>query len=107
VSGLPARSTQAPDNRLAVTEVLVAYLHRASPRPADPSTQPDGPRGTIEPLRVRAPEVQAALTVLVRRRPLFNDPQLDLSDLDLSGADISGQTVLVNNRLGLREGDPL
>jgi uncharacterized protein YjbI with pentapeptide repeats len=49
--------------------------------------------------------VQAALTVLVRRRPLFNDPRLDLSELDLRGAEVSGQTVLVNNRFGLREGD--
>jgi phage shock protein PspC (stress-responsive transcriptional regulator) len=99
IYGLEQIAQQAPDNRLAVTEVLVAYLHRTSPRPADPTPQP------AESLRIRAPEVQAALTVLVRRRPLFNDPRLDLSELDLRGAEVSGQLVLVNNRFGLREGD--
>jgi phage shock protein PspC (stress-responsive transcriptional regulator) len=99
IYGLEQIAQQAPDNRLAVTEVLVAYLHRASPRPANPTPQP------AESLRDRAPEVQAALTVLVRRRPLFNDPRLDLIELDLRGAEVSGQTVLVNNRFGLREGD--
>jgi hypothetical protein len=99
IYGLEQVAQQAPDNRLAVTEVLVAYLHRTSPRPANRTTQP------AESLRIRAPEVQAALTVLVRRRPLFNDPRLDLSELDLRGAEVSGQTVLVTNRFGLREGD--
>jgi hypothetical protein len=99
IYGLEQIAQQAPDNRLAVTEVLVAYLHRSSPRPANPATQP------AESLRVRVPEVQAALTVLVRRRPLVTDPPLDLRDLDLSGADVSGQVVLVNNRFGIREGD--
>ena len=99
IYGLEQIAQQAPDNRLAVAEVLVAYLHRTSPRPANPTTQP------AESLRDRAPEVQAALTVLVRRRPLFNDPRLDLSELDLRGAEVSGQLVLVNNRFGLREGD--
>jgi phage shock protein PspC (stress-responsive transcriptional regulator) len=99
IYGLEQIAQQAPDNRLAVTEVLVAYLHRTSPRPTDPTTQP------AESLRERAPEVQAALTVLVRRRPLFSDPRLDLSELDLRGAEVGGQLVLVDNRFGLREGD--
>ena len=104
IYGLEQIAQQAPDNRLAVTEVLVAYLHRTSPRPANPTTQPAESRqsGAAD---ARAPEVQAALTVLVRRRPLFNDPRLDLSELDLRGAEVSGQTVLVTNRFGLREGD--
>lgn len=59
----------------------------------------------MKPLEARAPEVQAALTVLVRRRPLVTDPQLDLSNLDLSGAYLSGEIVLVNSRFGIREGD--
>jgi phage shock protein PspC (stress-responsive transcriptional regulator) len=99
IYGLEQIAQQAPDNRLAVAEVLVAYLHRTSPRPANPTTQP------AESLRIRAPEVQAALTVLVRRRPLFNDPRLDLSELDLRGAEVSGQLVLVDQQFGLREGD--
>ena len=45
--------------------------------------------------------MQAALTVLVRRRPLVTDPRLDLSDLDLSGAYLSGEIVLVDSRFGI------
>lgn len=60
-------------NRLAVTEVLVAFLHRRGARPANPTTQP------AEKLRVRAPEVQAALTVLIRRAPPPADPPLNLN----------------------------
>jgi len=105
IYGLEQIARQAPDNRLAVTEVLVAYLHRTSPRPANPPTQPGDSTPVMEPLEARAPEVQAALTVLVRRRPLVTDPRLDLSNLDLSGAYISGEIVLVNIAFGIREGD--
>jgi phage shock protein PspC (stress-responsive transcriptional regulator) len=105
IYGLEQIARQAPDNRLAVTEVLVAYLHRTSPRPANPPTRPGDPTPVIESLEARAPEVQAALNVLVRRRPLVTDPRLDLSNLDLGGAYISGEIVLVDSRFGLREGD--
>jgi hypothetical protein len=90
IYGLEQIAQQAPDNRAAVTQVLVAYLHRRSPRPASPTP------GSVQPLRVRAPEVQAALTVLVRRWPVApDDPRLDLSNLDLSGASITqGDTVV-------------
>jgi hypothetical protein len=102
IYGLEQIAQQAPDNRLAVTEVLVAFLHRSRPPPLKPQFDPTR---APYPLRVRAPDVQAALTVLVRRRPLQTDPPLDLRDLDLRGADIGGQRVLVNNRSGFREGD--
>jgi Pentapeptide repeats (8 copies) len=102
IYGLEQIAQQAPNNHRAVTEVLVAYLHRRSPLPAEPTTQP------VEQLRVQAPDVQAALTVLVRRAPpptdpppelglrgLFTtDPPMDLSRLDLSGAEISGEIIL-------------
>jgi hypothetical protein len=77
IYGLEQIAQQAPDNRLAVAEVLVAFLHRSSTRgAATPTGQPvDATARPGEPLlRVRAPEVQAALTVLVRRRPLVTDP---------------------------------
>jgi len=91
IYGLEQIAQQAPDNRAAVTQVLAAYLHRRSPRPAKATTQP------VQPLQVRpAPEVQAALTVLGRRWPVSNaDPPLDLSNLDLRGAIITqGDTVV-------------
>jgi hypothetical protein len=107
IYGLEQIAQQAPDNRLAVTQVLVAYLHRSSPAAARPATTPAASTTQpVKPLRVRAPDVQAALTILVRRKPLALDPQLDLSDLDLRGADISGQILVKNLRItALRVGD--
>jgi hypothetical protein len=92
IYGLEQIAQQTPDNRAAVTAVLVAYLHRRGPRPAEATAQPAQP----QPLRVRAPEVQAALTVLGRRWPESRaDPSLDLSNLDLRGASITqGDTVV-------------
>jgi hypothetical protein len=93
IYGLEQIAQQAPDNRLAVTQVLIAYLHRSSPAAARPTTQPaESTTQPVEPLRVRAPDVQAALTILVRRKPLATDPRLDLSDLDLRGTDLRGAT---------------
>lgn len=107
IYGLEQIAQQAPDNRLAVTEVLVAYLQRSTTRRPATTTAQDANATTqpVDPLRVRAPELQAALTVLVRRRPLVTDSPLDLRNLDLRGAEVSGQLVLVNNRFGLKEGD--
>jgi hypothetical protein len=90
IYGLEQIAKQAPDNRLVVTEVLVAYLHRRAPRSANPSTS------SSTELRERAPDVQAALTVLGRRLneldplnpPHPPDPHLDLRALDLRGADL-------------------
>jgi hypothetical protein len=78
---------QAPDNRLAVTEVLVAYLHRRAPRPTRP-----GP-GPVDELRVRAPDIQAVLTVLGRREIVYTDLALDLRNLDLRSADLNHATL--------------
>jgi Pentapeptide repeats (8 copies) len=68
-----------------VTEVLVAYLHRRTPRP----TKPPSRKNSFEELRLRASDVQAALTVLGRRRPAPTDPRLDLRALDLRRADLN------------------
>jgi hypothetical protein len=101
IYGLEQIAQQAPDNRLAVIEVLVAYLHRSRQRakptqPLEPSTRP------VEQLRDRALDVQAALTVIVRRSGELLDPSLNLSDLDLRGADISQQVLVVNRQFGGR-----
>jgi hypothetical protein len=86
IYGLEQIAQQAPANRLAVTEVLVAYLKRRAPRPAKP------PSDTIvvEELRTRAPDAQAALTVLGRRQTASDDPPLDLRALDVRRADLRG-----------------
>jgi hypothetical protein len=103
IYGLEQIAQQAPGNRAAVTQVLAAYLHRRSPRPAKATTQPE------QPLQVRpAPEVQAALTVLGRRWPVSNaDPPLDLSNLDLRGAIITqGDTVVDPRTVGVQGRKP-
>jgi len=84
IYGLEQIAQQAPANRLAVTEVLVAYLHRRIPRPAKPVLgMPE-----VEELRIRAPDAQAALTVLARRQVAPSDPRLDLGALDLIRANL-------------------
>jgi phage shock protein PspC (stress-responsive transcriptional regulator) len=54
IYGLEQIARQAPDNRLAVTEVLVAYPHRTSPRPATPPPDQAIPRQSSSRWR-RAP----------------------------------------------------
>jgi uncharacterized protein YjbI with pentapeptide repeats len=86
IYGLEQIAQLAPrDSRLAVTEVLVAYLHRRTPRP----TRPPSRKNSFEELRLRASDVQAALTVLGRRRHEPTDPRLDLRALDLRRADLN------------------
>jgi len=93
IYGLEQIARQSPDeNRLAVTEVLVAYLHRraAPPSPAQPSPAQPSPGGVP---RHRDPDVQAALTVLGRRQPAPADPPLDLAELTLAGAGLHGANL--------------
>jgi hypothetical protein len=85
IYGLEQIAEQAPDNYLAVTQVLVAYLHRRAPRSAKPTTD------AFEELRVRAPDVQAVLTVL--QRTYDEGPSLDLRELDLRGAVLEGPNL--------------
>src|SRR5215207_4682022 len=80
IYGLEQIAQQAPANRLAVTEVLVAYLRRRSPAPV--KSPPRGPDRFISELRIRAADVQAALTVLGRRQSAPDDPPLNLVALD-------------------------
>jgi hypothetical protein len=84
IYGLEQIAQQAPANRLAVNEVLVAYLRRRVPRPAKPPSD----TSPVEELRARAPDAQAALTVLGRREFTWDDPPLDLRALDLRKADL-------------------
>jgi hypothetical protein len=79
IYGLEQIAQQSPETRLAVAEVLAAYLRRRARRPAKPFDDTGPTR--LQQLRVRAPDVQAALTVLVRRQVTSSDPPLDLSAL--------------------------
>jgi uncharacterized protein YjbI with pentapeptide repeats len=82
IYGLEQIAQQAPANRLVVTEVLVAYLQRRIPRPDEL------PRDLNVVYVPYAPDAQAALTVLGRRRVASTDPPLNLKRLDLGGRDL-------------------
>ena len=86
IYGLEQITRQAPENRLAVTEVLTTYVHRRAARPA--AAKPPHNPSASQSLRSRAPDVQAALTVLGRRVTQRDDPILDLHGLDLHNADL-------------------
>jgi hypothetical protein len=78
----------SPGDRSTIGEVLTAYIRGHAPWPPRLDGQPPA-EATMEEvtfLRLRAPDVQAALTVLGRGRFAAPDPeapQLDLSDTDL------------------------
>jgi uncharacterized protein YjbI with pentapeptide repeats len=104
----------SPSEHGAIVEILAAYVRGHAGAPA-PDAEPAGPA-----LRVRAADVQAALTVLGRRTVLAGDPpvlQLDGLDLraaalagarfdlaDLSGSDLTGSGL---HAAGLRDANLL
>jgi hypothetical protein len=79
---------QFPNERLAVYDVLTTYLHRRVPLPARPSRT--SKPSSVRHLRERAPDAQAAVTVLIRRPEVDRyQPPLNLSGLDLHGVDMA------------------
>jgi hypothetical protein len=81
----------SPDDRATIAEVLTAYLRGHAPWPPRLKGQPSGatPITEVPFLRLRAPDVQAALTVLGRGHFANPDPAappLDLADTDLRRA---------------------
>jgi hypothetical protein len=79
-------ANDSPFDRATIEEVLTAFVRGHSPSPdADEPSRDD----LNLPLRYSAPDVQAALTVLGRRKPPTSQPQaLDLSETDLAGANL-------------------
>jgi uncharacterized protein YjbI with pentapeptide repeats len=86
IYGLEQISKESPgiDIRLVVSDVLTAFVRQHAPH--DRTATADD-RHLLE-LGVRAPDVQAAMTVLGRRVILATDPQLDLRYVDLRRADL-------------------
>jgi len=88
LGGIYALERIANDSRSdrgAIIEILTAYVrgHAASAGPGD---DPAGP-----PLRVRAADLQAAMTVLGRRAASADDPPvMQLGGIDLRGASLGG-----------------
>jgi len=103
----------SPDDRAAIAEVLCAYA-RTAPRPkpptrptkdADSTVAGTPPAGTSPAnpasLTVRAPDVQAAVTIIGRWRERLGEPPpvFDLHGADLQGADFSGAAQLEHANL--------
>jgi hypothetical protein len=84
----------SPNDRATIAEVLTAYLRGHAPWPPRLGGQPSiaTPIREVPFLRLRAPDVQAALTVLGRGQFASPDPAappLDLADTDLRRAYLS------------------
>jgi uncharacterized protein YjbI with pentapeptide repeats len=86
-------ANDSPQDRATVVEVLTAFVRDHAPWPPRRRDQPgeDIPIKDLPPLRGWAADVQAALTVLGRRKPSIGPAQqLDLTAIDLRGADLRG-----------------
>jgi hypothetical protein len=84
----------SPNDRATIGEILTAYIRGHAPWPPRLEHQPpiDTPVREVPFLRLRAADVQAALTVLGRghfANPDPEAPQLDLTDTDLRRAYLS------------------
>jgi hypothetical protein len=78
----------SPNDRTTIGEVLTAYIRGHAPWPPRLEDQPpiEAAIETVAFLRLRAPDVQAALTVLGRGQ--FADPDPDAPQLDLADTDL-------------------
>jgi len=85
-------ANDSPPDRATIEEVLTAFVRSQSPL-QDRIDEPS--RYELEmPLRYSATDVQAALTVLGRRKPPTSQPQpLDLSGTDLAGANLHNAAI--------------
>jgi len=74
----------SPRDHPTIMEVLVAFVHEHSQEPWPPSASNE-PSGA-PPLRMTRPDVQAAVTVLGRRNPRYDQQSIDLSAVSLTRA---------------------
>jgi hypothetical protein len=93
----------APDGA-TIAEVLTACIRGRAPWPPQQPDQPDEDMAIdkIRFLRYRAPDVQAALTVLGRQPSMTRSQPLNLSDTDLRRADLSNANLQGARLLGAR-----
>jgi hypothetical protein len=82
-------SVDSERDRSAIAEVLTAFVRGHAPWPPSQPRQPPEDLAVEDITRLQrwAPDVQAALTVLGRREPVFG-PALDLRHTDLRGANL-------------------
>jgi hypothetical protein len=80
----------SPTHRLAVVEILTAFIRSHAPWPPRLPGQyrADAPIDQVPSLQIRAPDVQAAITIIGRRPTQKDDPHLDLNQTDLRRANL-------------------
>jgi hypothetical protein len=94
----------SPPDGATIAEVLAAFIRGRAPWPPTRSDQPseDKPIQEIRFLRYRAPDVQAAITVVGRQPSMTGSEPLNLSDTDLRRADLSDADLQGARLLGAR-----
>jgi hypothetical protein len=92
----------SPNDRATIGEVLTAYIRGHAPWPPRLEDQPpiEAAIETVAFLRLRAPDVQAALTVLGRHPSMTATQPPNLSDTDLRRADLSNAELQGARLLG-------
>jgi hypothetical protein len=92
----------SPSDAATIADVLTAFIRGRAPWPPAQPEQPgkDMPINEIPFLRYRAPDVQAALTVLGRQPSMTASQPLNLSDTDLRRADLSNADLQGARLLG-------
>jgi hypothetical protein len=82
----------SPDDRATIAEVLCAYVRTARRDDPDAYQNETPSDGWLSSFAVRAPDVQAALTVLGRWQERLGEPPpvLDLHQAEIQGADLTG-----------------
>jgi hypothetical protein len=96
IDALERIANDSPDDRATIVEVLTAFVRGHAPWPPRLENQPpaDAPIEQVPELQVRAPDVQAALTVLARRQaPPKPSAPPDLHATDLRKADLHGYNL--------------
>ena len=86
-------------DRAAIADILTAYVRKHAPWPPDPTSPfpADYPLDQLPPMPVRAPDIQAIMTVLGHRTPSPPHPAawitLDLARTDLRYAGMNGTSL--------------
>jgi uncharacterized protein YjbI with pentapeptide repeats len=85
----------SPTHRLAVLEILTAFIRSYAPWPPRLPGQyhADAPINQVPELQIRTPDIQAALTIIGRRSTQKDDPHLDLNQTDLRKANLGGANL--------------
>src|SRR6266498_994609 len=85
----------SPTHRLAVFEIFTAFIrsHAPLPPPLPGEHNANAHTNQVPLLQSRAPDIQAALTIIGRRPTHKNDPPLDLRQTDLREANLGGANL--------------